>query len=127
MVAEISQIRKQSEMSVALNELKITEGVIAVALVGRDGFVIESTASSALDMEALGAMVATAIGTTESLGMEFELGAMDQYLAEFQGGKVLMAAVHADILAVVTEASAVIGAVRYAMRKHIPSVLKAML
>ncbi|MEK6749299.1 MAG: roadblock/LC7 domain-containing protein [Pseudomonadota bacterium] len=127
MVAEISPIRRYSDLNLALAELKKSIGVTAVALVGRDGFVIESVTNTELDMEAFGAMVATAIGTTENLGAEFDLGTMDQYLAEFQGGKVLMAAVHADILAVVTEPLAVIGAVRYAIRKNIPVVLKAML
>ena len=126
MSTEISPLRKPSDLRAVLNDFRTVKGVTAVALVGRDGFVIEHITNTEMDVEALGAMVATAIGTSESLGGEFDLGLMDQYLAEFTSGKVLMAAVHADILAVVTDNSAVVGAVRYAMRKNIPYILKAM-
>lgn len=126
MATEVSMIRRENDLRVVFNDFKMVKGVTAVALVGRDGFVIESMANGSMDMEALGAMVATAIGTSETLGAEFELGTMDQYLAEFKHGKVLMAAVNDDILAVVTDTSAVIGAVRYAIRKNLPNVLKAI-
>ena len=126
MANEIRAIRKQSELKIILDEFRAVNGVKAVALVGRDGFVIESMTNSEIDLEALGAMVATAIGTSESLGREFSLGGMEQYLAEFKEGKILMGAVQTEILAIVTSAEAVVGAVRYAMRKNIPFINKVM-
>ena len=126
MVGEVAAIRKQSDFRAILNEFRTIKGFKAVALVGRDGFVVESITHVDLDMEALGAMVATAIGTSESLGAEFNLGPMDQYLAEYKDGKVVMATVHSDILAVFTDAEAVVGAVRYAMRKNLPLLEQAM-
>lgn len=99
------------------------KGVTAVALVGRDGFVIESTSNNDVDMDALGAMVATAVGTAESLGQEFGFGSMDQYLSEFANGKVIMATAVDDILVIFTDSSAIIGGVRFAVKKHLPEVI----
>ncbi len=101
-------------------------GVKSAALVGRDGFVIDSVTTEKVDMEALGAMVATAIGTSESLGKEFDLGGGTQYLIEFVHGKVVIATVGNDILAIFTDASAVIGGVRYLVKKKIPTLVSVM-
>lgn len=115
-----------SNLTTVLSEFLKVSGVNAVALVGRDGFVIESAASENVDMEALGAMVATAIGTSEALGGEFSLGAMTQYLVEFERGKVVIATAGDDILALFTDSSAVIGGVRYAVKKNIDALVQAM-
>ena len=39
------------------------QGVNAVTIVGRDGFVIESAVRSEIDLDALGAVVSTGFGT----------------------------------------------------------------
>lgn len=116
----------ENNLSQALGQFMKVKGVTAVALVGRDGFVIESTSNNEVDMDALGAMVATAVGTAESLGQEFGLGAMEQYLSEYANGKVIMATAIDDILAVFTDESAIIGGVRFAVKKHLPDVIKAL-
>lgn len=102
------------------------DGVSAAVVVGRDGFPIESALSSKVDVDGLGAMVATAIGTTEALGSEFALGGMEQFMVEFDRGKVLIAAAGDDILAIVTTANAVIGSVRYAVKKGLSDLIRAM-
>lgn len=118
-----------------LNGFLEVNGVKLVALVGRDGFVIESANSDDMDieesevseaLEALGAMVATAIGASEILGKEFNLGGMSQYITEFDDGKILIATAGNDILALFTDASAVIGSVRFAVRKHLHELLEVM-
>lgn len=114
------------KISNVLNEFLKVNGVTTAAIVGRDGFVIESTANSDIDMDALGAMVATAVGTAESLGREFGFENMDQYLSEFSQGKVIMATVKDDILALFTDTSAIIGAVRFAIKKSMPDVLQTL-
>ncbi len=110
----------------ALSELMKVKGVTTVAIVGRDGFVIESIQNSNIDMDALGAMVATAVGTAESLGQEFGFGTMNQYLSEFDTGKVLMAKAGEDILAVFTDDGAVIGGVRFAVKKNLQNIVEAL-
>jgi len=115
----------ENNLNQALSQFMKVKGVTAVALVGRDGFVIDSISNNDVDMDALGAMVATAVGTAESLGQEFNLGAMDQYLSEYANGKVIMASAVDDILAVFTDESAIIGGVRFAVKKHLPDVVKS--
>jgi len=109
-----------------LSEFLDIGGVKSAAVVGRDGFVIDSVTTEKVDMEALGAMVATAIGTSEALGNEFNFGRMSQYLIEFEHGKVVIAAVGNDILAIFTDESAVIGGVRYLVKKKMPSLAEVM-
>ena len=116
----------QNSIGQVLAELMRVKGVTAVALVGRDGFVIDSVSNNDVDMDALGAMVATAVGTAESLGQEFGFGSMDQYLSEFGTGKVIMATALDDILAVFTDETAIIGGVRFAVKKNLPDVIKAV-
>ena len=105
--------------------LKI-DGVKSAAVVGRDGFVIDSVESEKVDMEALGAMVAIAVGSAEKLGSEFELGTMEQYLVEYEHGKVAIATIGENILALVTDNSAVIGGVRFAVKRSIQSLSNIM-
>ena len=116
----------ENNMSRVLNDFMCIEGVEAVALVGRDGFVIDSMSSLDLNMDALGAMVATSVGTSESLGKELNLGTMSQYMSEFTEGKVIMAPVKDDILAVFTNKSVVIGSIRYAIAGKIPKLASVL-
>ena len=109
-----------------LSDFLLNKGVSAVALVGRDGFVIESAADGEIDMDAMGAMVATAIGASESMGGEFNLGSLSQYLVEFDRGKIVIAAAGDDILGIFTDESAVIGGVRYAVKKGLDELVSAI-
>jgi hypothetical protein len=99
------------------------EGVRAVAVVGRDGFVIESVSADKLDTDALGAVVASAIGASEMIGKDFNLGKLEQYLLEFAVGKAIIAAAGDYILVLITEPTAVIGSVRYAVKKGIDGLV----
>ena len=51
-----------------LEEFLQGEGVTAAVVVGRDGFVIESAVSGNLDIDAIGAMVSTGLGSAEAMG-----------------------------------------------------------
>ncbi len=114
------------ELSQILRDLLKLDGVEATLVASQDGFVIDSSSNSDLDMEGLGAMVAMAIGGAESMGREFELGSMEQYMVEFQRGKVLIATAGDAILAVVADDNAVIGSIRYNVKKTIPDIAKAL-
>lgn len=114
------------EIKEILSDFLGNKGVSAVALVGRDGFVIESVASGEIDMDAMGAMVATAIGASESMGSEFNLGELSQYLIEFDRGKIVVASAGDDILSIFADDTAVIGGIRYAVKKGIEELVSAM-
>lgn len=113
-------------MSRVLSDFLSIEGVNAVALVGRDGFVIDSSTNLDMNMDALGAFVATSVEAAENLGKELKLGKMEQYLSEFTDGKVIMAPVKDDILAVFASENVVIGSVRYAINKGIPKLASVL-
>ena len=115
----------ENDLTKVLEQFMSVKGVTSIALVGRDGFVIESTTSTETDMDALGAMVASALCAAESLGQEFGFGPMEQYLSEYTNGKVIMATAGDDILAVFTDETALIGGVRLAVKKNLPEVIKA--
>lgn len=109
-----------------LSEFLNNHGVSAVALVGRDGFVIESVADGEIDTDAMGAMAATAIGASESMGDEFNLGNLTQYMVEFDRGKIVIASAGDDILTIFTDETAVIGGIRYAVKKGIDELVQAI-
>lgn len=48
-----------------LSEFLQLDGVTAAVVAGRDGFVIESAVSGDVDIEALGAMASTGLGTSK--------------------------------------------------------------
>jgi len=102
-----------------LKDFTKIDGVTSCIVVGRDGFIIESESTGKVDTEGLGVMVATAIGTTEVLGQESEIGSLNQYMAEYKSGNIFIASVGDEILCVQTENTVVLGSVRHAIRKHI--------
>ena len=110
----------------ALAEFLRIDGVTAVAVVGRDGFVIDSASKGKLDTDALGAVVASAIGASEMIGKDFNMGKLEQYLLEFATGKAIIADAGEGILVLTTEGSAVIGSVRYAVKKGIDGLAKLL-
>jgi uncharacterized protein len=109
-----------------LAEFLRIDGVIAVAVVGRDGFVIDSASKTKLDADALGAVVASAIGASEMVGKDFNMGKLEQYLLEFEMGKAIIASAEDDILVLTLDANAVIGSVRYAVKKGIEGLIKLL-
>jgi len=109
-----------------LREFLNIDGVRVVAIVGRDGFVIESASADKLDYDALGAVVASAIGASEMIGRDFKMGNLEQYLLEFSNGKAIIAAAGEYILALITDSTAVIGSVRYAVKKGIDGIVSLL-
>ena len=109
-----------------VDELMKVKGVTTVALVGRDGVVIESKSNSNIDMDALGAMVATAIGNSETLAAAFSFGEFNMLLSEYANGKIIMATAVNHVLAIFTDETAVIGNVRYSVKMHLSDVISAL-
>ncbi|MDZ7262243.1 MAG: roadblock/LC7 domain-containing protein [candidate division KSB1 bacterium] len=101
-------------------------GVTGAAIVGRDGFVIESVTSGDVDLEALGAIVSTGFGAAEIMGTEMKLGYLTQTMFEYDVGKILMASCGDSVLAIVTDTSAVVGNVRHHIRKNIAELAKLL-
>ncbi len=102
-----------------LNALVAVQGIEAAVCVGRDGFVIEAAAAAGSDVDAIGAMVATGLGSAESVGRELNVGGLSQAMMEYDQGVIVMTAIGSDaILAVVAATSASLGNVRLQVRKR---------
>lgn len=117
-----------AELKELLNDLVTVQGIEAVVVVGRDGFVIDGvTRSGALDTDAVGAVISTGIGSSEVMGRELAVGDMTQAMFEYKGGMIVLALLGMDaILAVVADLNANLGNVRYQLKKRAPAIEQAL-
>jgi predicted regulator of Ras-like GTPase activity (Roadblock/LC7/MglB family) len=116
----VLQVKGVVRMAVkdTLEALAATAGVSAAILVSRDGFVIESVASSNVDAEAAGAIISTGLGTAEMMGSGLEQGAFNQAMMEYENGVAFLKGVTDDAMLAVTAATgSSLGAIRIAVRK----------
>ena len=111
-----------------LRELAGYSGIKAALLVGREGFVIDAvTKSGEIDVEAVGATLSAEIGSTEMVGREMRIGRMKNIIVEYEWGKIVLCAVTNEAaLAVVTDSEAMIGNVRYRVKKFAPDIEKLL-
>ncbi len=101
-----------------LDGLLKVEGVTAALVIGRDGFVIESATTHPIDTDAVGAIAASSLTASESMGEELKLGTLGSILIEYELGPVAVTPAGPDaVLAVVGNQSANLGRVRIEMRK----------
>ncbi len=110
-----------------LGEFLKIDGVTAAVVVGRDGFVIESAVSGKMDIDALGAMASTGMGTSEAMGKELGKGELHQMLVELDHGPIIMSPLSADeLIAVVAGNEANIGRIRYELKKNKERLVAAL-
>jgi hypothetical protein len=110
-----------------LEEFLKVEGVSAAVVVGRDGFVIESAVSGKVDIEALGAMASTGLGTSEAMGTTLGKGELSQMLVELEKGPILLSPLSADeLIAIVADTTANVGRIRYELKKNKERIVAAL-
>ena len=110
-----------------LSDLTKVEGVNAAAIVGRDGFIIEHVANIQMDVDALGAMASTSVGTSEAMGIELGKGNFEQVIVELEKGPIILSLVtENEILAIVAETGANIGRIRYEVKKNRDRITAAL-
>ncbi len=106
-----------------LSNLTAVDGISTAVVVGRDGFVIEGVSNGSLDVEAVGAVISTGIGSSEVMGRELQVGALGQGMIEYDNGVLVMSYLGRDaVLAVVADLQANLGNVRYQIKKQIPDL-----
>jgi len=101
-------------------------GVNAVCLISRDGFVVDYVSRNSTDLEAIGAVMASGFGTSEVIGVELSLGYLNQCILEYDTSKIIMASIGDNVLAVITDGSAVIGQIRYNIQKNITEIANVL-
>lgn len=110
-----------------LGEFLKVEGVTAAVVVGRDGFVIESAVSGKVDIDALGAMASTGMGTSEAMGNELGKGQLDQMMVELEKGPIILSPLSSDeLIAIVADSVANVGRIRYELKKNKERLMAAL-
>jgi len=108
-----------------LNEIIKTEGINEALIVGRDGFVIDQTGGQ--DADLLGVAVSTVIGSIESMGSSTNQGKLFEVMAEYESGTIIVAPIgHDAVLGVTAKGGANLGAVRFAVKKNIRELERAL-
>ncbi len=109
-----------------LNEFTKLQGVSAVCLVGRDGFLLESIAHSGIDTEMIGAIASSGYGASESMGKQLGKGTMSISMSEFEDGPVMSSPVGEDsLLVIIAEREANLGMIRLKLKKHVHELATA--
>ncbi len=117
----------ESPLRRVLSDFARIEGVRGIAVVSKDGFVIDAVVPvGGLDLEALAAMVMTVYGAGERLGEELKLGTGEMITGEYQNGIVLIYDIGDAIVSVVAEKSAILGRIRYELKRQAPRIKAAL-
>jgi predicted regulator of Ras-like GTPase activity (Roadblock/LC7/MglB family) len=102
-------------------------GVSLIALIDREGAVMEVAGGLLPEAEFTGALAACLVESTDGVGRALTQGRLQSLILEYDAGVVLLNAVGADaMLAVVLGDPAVLGKVRYHVKKALPDLVRAV-
>lgn len=117
---------RMASIRAILQEFTKLQGVTAVCLVGRDGFLLDSLAGRGIDTEMIGAIASNGFGASESMGRQLGKGAMVMTMSEFERGPVMSSPVGQDsLLVVIAEKDANLGMIRLKLKKEIQALATA--
>jgi len=113
-----------AELAGALNRIVETDGVRAVVVAANDGLMIDGAKKDEKeDLEALAALAASIGGSLRSLASELGRQALQQVIAEFGDGTVLIQPVGTDAtLAVFSTVEGNLGRLRFLVRRRASEV-----
>jgi twitching motility two-component system response regulator PilG len=102
-------------------------GVSLTALVDREGALMEAAGGLLPEAMLAGALAACLLESTDGVGRALAQGQLQSVILEYDGGVVLLNAVGAGaMLAVVLDDPAVLGKVRYHVKKALPDLVRAV-
>ena len=102
-------------------------GVSLTALIDREGALMEAAGGLLPEAELAGALAACLVESTEGVGRALTQGHLQSLILEYDAGVVLLNAVGAGaMLAVVLGDPAVLGKVRYHVKKALPDLVRAV-
>ncbi len=106
-----------------MNKLAEVKGVSAVAVIARDGFPIETAgAFHNIDIDALGATVATMLDAAEETGKDLEISPFSKAMIEYQGAVLLIVPVGDAVAAIISPDDKSLGMVRFKAKKFLPEL-----
>ena len=104
-----------------LEGLLTLDNVKSVVVIGRDGFVIESTGSDrTVETDALGASVAGAVMRIEEMGSELEIDKYQDMFIEYGKAMLMCVPVGDAIVTIVAADASSLGSIRYKFKKLVP-------
>jgi uncharacterized protein len=99
-----------------LKEFLVIEGVTAVALIGRDGFVIEIAQTIPTDIDALGAYCSDSLRFFEKGESSREMGLPRQIVVEYRNGPLIITPItKEEFLVVLADTTAGLGRLNYSL------------
>ncbi|HEX7215965.1 MAG TPA: response regulator [Methylomirabilota bacterium] len=102
-------------------------GVTLTALIDREGALMEAAGSLLPEAMLAGALAACLVESTDGVGRALAQGQLQSVILEYDGGVVLLNAVGPGaMLAVVLDDPAVLGKVRYHVKKALPDLVRAV-
>ena len=118
---------KMANLKEILAEFSKLQGINAVCLVGRDGFLLESIARSGMDSEMVGAIASSGFGSSESMGKQLGKGELSLNMIEFENGPVMFSPVGNDaLLVIIADKKSSLGMIRLKLKKHSPKLAAAV-
>jgi predicted regulator of Ras-like GTPase activity (Roadblock/LC7/MglB family) len=109
-----------SPLRAVLMDLTKIEGVVAAALISKDGLVMDmvNAGGTPIDAESLAALVTTLHNTGVRLGQELNLGEVNNVILEYENYYIIVEDVGEALTALVADRKAVLGRLRYELRKY---------
>jgi predicted regulator of Ras-like GTPase activity (Roadblock/LC7/MglB family) len=116
-----------TDLRQTLQELTQLDGVTAALVVGRDGFVIEGVATDDVDLETLGALTASAMGSSEALSVDLNRGSLFGLMLEYESGPVVVSPTGREaMLVVVANGTGNLGRIRLEVKRRQQAVTDAL-
>ncbi len=108
-----------SPLKVVLSDFSKIEGVRAVGVVSKDGFIIDAVVpAGGIDTEALAAMLISIYGASERIGEEFRMGDIDIISIEYRNNILLITDLGEALFSVVADKTAVLGRLRFEIKRQ---------
>jgi len=123
----LAPIEDLKDLKSLLCKLSTVPGVSLVVLVDREGFLIESAGDMMLEAEVAGALAACLAESSEGIGRDLAQGPLQSMILEYDAGLVLVNAVGpCAMLATVLCDPALLGKVRYYVKKTLPDLQRVL-
>jgi predicted regulator of Ras-like GTPase activity (Roadblock/LC7/MglB family) len=110
-------LRTSRSSTQVLKEILEIPGIDAAVIVGRDGFVIESIGSSQdVEVDTLGACLATAINSIEEMGKEMAVAPYKDLFVEYGNAVIISRPVGDAIMSLVSPNASTLGIIRHKVK-----------
>jgi CheY-like chemotaxis protein/predicted regulator of Ras-like GTPase activity (Roadblock/LC7/MglB family) len=115
------------DLKALLDGLAQLPGVSLTALIDREGALMEAAGGLLPEAALAGALASCLVGSTDGVGQALAQGQLQSVILEYDAGVVLLNAVgEGAMLAIVLGDPAVLGKVRYHVKKALPDLIRAV-